>query len=185
LIGGDATTGVTTMHMAEGLDTGDIILQRETAIGADETSGELFERLSALGADLLSETIPLLINGTAPRAPQDDSLATWAPPLTKDMAKVDFTQPAPVVAALIRGLNPSPIAWTKYGGKRLSLRRAVAVEGFSGKPGEVLSAAPLLVACGTGAIDLTEVQPEGKKPMPGPDFARGRRLEPGEMFTGD
>jgi methionyl-tRNA formyltransferase len=185
VINGDAVTGVTTMHMAEGLDTGDIILQRELAVGADETSGELFGRLSALGADVLSETIPLLLAGTAPRVPQEDSRATWAPPLTKDMAKVDFSRPAASVASLIRGLNPSPVAFTKYGGKRLSLRRAVAVEGFSGTPGEVLSTAPLIVACGDRAVELTEVQPEGKKPMPGADFARGRRLAIGEMFTGD
>ena len=184
VINGDTVTGVTTMHMAEGLDTGDMILSRETAISPEETAGELFGRLSALGAALLAETIPLLAAGTAPRTPQDDALATWAPPIEKAMAKIDFARPAVELHNLVRGLNPSPTAQTVCGGKILKLRRVRPVEG-TGAPGVILDAKRLVVACGEGALELLEVAPEGKKAMSGGEFSRGKRLLDGQLLTGD
>lgn len=183
VINGEATTGVTTMHMAEGLDTGDIILQRETAVGPEETAGELFERLAALGADCLSETLPLLLEGRAPRKQQDDTLATWAPPIGKELAALDFTKPAAALCHLVRGLNPSPVAKAWLDGRLIKVLLARPAADFAGKPGEVLNAARLIVGCGDGAVELLTVQPEGKKPMTGAEFARGRRLVGGEMFT--
>ena len=106
VLNGDQTAGVTTMYMAEGLDTGDMILKRETPLGPDETSGELYERLAGLGAQALSETVRLIGEGCAPRVPQDGALATHAPMLTKELARIDWTKPAAEVHNLIRGMNP-------------------------------------------------------------------------------
>lgn len=181
VIGGEKVTGVTTMHMAEGLDTGDIILQRETPIGPEETAGDLFERLSALGADCLSETVPLLLSGTAPRTPQDEALATWAPPIDKAMARLNFQQSPETLCNLVRGLNPSPVAKTSLDGKLVKVLKACPVPG-EGAPGTVLDPGRLVVACGKGAVELITVQPEGKRPMSGADFARGKRLAGGERF---
>lgn len=184
VIRGMETTGVTSMHMAEGLDTGDMILQKATPIGPRETAGELFTRLSALGAECLGETIPLLLAGNAPRIPQDDALATWAPPITKEMALLDFRKPGAELVNLVRGLNPSPGARCYFEGKLLRVLEAAAAPEFTGKPGETLDADRMIVGCGDGGLELVTVQPEGKKPMSGAEFARGRRLVGGEMVTG-
>lgn len=181
VIRGLEKTGVTIMHMAEGLDTGDIIRTKETPVGAEETAGELFERLSALGAECLSETLPLLEAGTAPRTPQDDALASWAPPIGKAMARLDFSGKAREICNLVRGLNPSPMARAMLDGKLIRIHKARVAEG-SGEPGCVIDPARLVVACGDGAVELAAVQLEGKKPMPGTEFARGKRLQGGERF---
>ncbi|MDL2233568.1 methionyl-tRNA formyltransferase [Ruminococcaceae bacterium OttesenSCG-928-L11] len=183
IINGDAVTGVTTMFMAEGLDTGDAILRRETPIGAEETAGELFERLSAMGADCLSETLPLLESGNCPRTPQDDSLATYAPMIGKDMAFLDFSRPAEELCCLIRGLNPSPVAKTCFEGKLIRVLKARPVPDFSGAPGEILDNKRFIVACGDGAIEFTSVQPEGKKCMDASAFICGRRDCKGTFCT--
>lgn len=185
IINGDEKTGVTTMFMAGGLDTGDIILREETPVGAEETAGELFERLSAMGAALLSKTVPLLMNGTAPREKQDDSKATYAPMLDKSAAKLDFTKTPRELCDLIRGLNPAPMAFTKFDGRVVKVLKARPAEGCCGKPGEVLDPKRLVVACKGGAVTLLSVQPEGKKTMTGEAFACGKRLLGGEMFTAD
>jgi len=174
IINGDRRTGVTTMHMAEGMDTGDIILQRETDIGESETAGELFARLSQMGAETLSETLGLLEAGGAPRIAQDDSLVTFAPLIGKDMAYLDFTKEPNDLCNLVRGLNPSPMAKMPMGGKLLRVLRARTAEG-SGNPGQILDPGRFVVACGSGAVELLTVQPEGKKPMDGGAFIRGLR----------
>lgn len=181
VIRGLKTTGVTTMYMAEGLDTGDIIRVKETPIGEGETAGELFDRLSELGAACLSETIPLLETGTAPRTPQDDALATWAPPIEKAMARIDFSADARDIVNLVRGLNPAPMAKAMLDGKLVRIHQAKAMQG-KGEPGCVIDPAKLIVACGSGAVKLITVQPEGKKPMSGEEFSRGKRLQGGERF---
>lgn len=183
VIEGFKWTGVTTMLMDEGLDTGDILLQRKCEIGPQETAGELFERLSRLGAELLSETVPLLLSGKAERIPQDHDAATFAPPIQKAQALLDFTRPATVLANLIRGLNPSPMAKARLGGKLVKILAARPVAGFSGAPGEVIDPQRLIVGCGSDALELVQVQPEGKKIMSGEEFSRGRRLTGGEVFT--
>lgn len=183
IINGDKETGVTSMYMAEGMDTGDIILQEKTAIQEQETSGELFERLSTLGAEVLSKTVKKLVDGTATRTPQDPKQVTLAPMITKEMGALDFTKEPLELVNLIRGLNPNPKAFTGFEGERLVVLEATVAQGFSGNPGEVLEPKDLVVGCGSGAIQLVTVQPQGRRAMSGMDFANGRRLEGGEILT--
>ena len=175
IIGGDTTTGVTTMYMAEGMDTGDMILRRETPIGEKETAGELFERLAAMGAELLAETLRLIEQGTAPRTPQNEELATHAPMITKQTAALDFTAEPKTLCNLVRGLNPSPCGIAKLNGKQLKIHEAVPVQGFLGEPGAVLHTKRFIVGCGNGAVELLRVQPEGKRVMEGSAFLCGLR----------
>lgn len=176
IINGDTLTGVTTMYMAEGMDTGDIILQRETPIGAEETAGELFERLSALGADCLAETMRLFESGDVPRTPQDGALATYAPMLDKALAEIDFSRSAHEIACLVRGTHPAPCARMHLDDKIVKVHRAAPAPGFSGAPGEILDARRFVVGCGENeAVELLTVQPEGKKTMDGAAFIRGYR----------
>lgn len=184
VINGDAVTGVTTMYMDEGMDTGDMILKSETAIGEDETAGELFDRLCGIGADCLEETLKLIGEGRAPRTPQDHGQATHAPMLEKKMGEIDFGKSAGELHNLIRGLSPWPGAYTKFGGKLLKIHGTKPVQ-QSGQPGEILDAERAVIACGSGAIELLVVQPEGKARMSGAEFLRGRRLSKGDsLITG-
>lgn len=185
VINGDKVTGVTTMFMAEGLDTGDTLLMAQTPIGAEETAGELFERLAMLGADLLAETVQQLADGTAQRKPQDDTLATHAPMLDKKLANLDFNKSPEELCNLIRGLNPSPMAFSRLDGKVVKILAARPDFLHHGAAGEILDAKRLIVGCNGGAIELLQVRPEGKKPMSGEEFARGKRLANGQMFTLD
>ena len=172
VLNGDRTAGVTTMYMAEGLDTGDMILTRETPLGLDETSGELYERLATLGADALSETVRLIGEGRAPRVLQDDALASHAPMLTKELARIDWTKPASEVHNLIRGMNPWPIAHTSLCGRPLKIYRSRLVSG-AGAPGALIGGSGFVVACGQGAVELLEIQEAGKKRMAAADYLRG------------
>jgi len=186
IIGGDEETGVTTMYMAEGMDTGDIILQRRTPIGPEETAGELFARLSALGAQCLAEILPLLAQGTAPRIPQDEAAATYAPMLDKQTGMIDFSKSAREICCLVRGVTPAPGARTLCGGKLLKVHRAAPAPGFAGEPGRVLDDKRLVVGCGDSeAVELLTVQPEGKKPMEGAAFLCGRGVKRGEKLTAE
>ena len=165
------------MYMGEGLDTGDMILKKETPIGEEETYGELHDRLAEIGAQALAETLDLIERGEAPREKQDDSLSSYAPMLDKEIARLDFSQPAQKLHNLIRGLSPWPVARTSYNGKLLKVHRARVVTGKSGTPGQVLDKKKLLVACGQDALELVEVQLEGGKRIGGEDFMRGRQAE--------
>lgn len=179
VINGDKVTGVTTMYMAEGMDTGDMILKLETEIGENETAGELFERLAVLGADSIEKTLALFDEGSVPRTPQNDAEATMAPMLKKEMGELDFTKSAAEIHNLVRGLCPWPVAFTFVDGKSMKVYRADKAEGFSGAPGELLDEKRFIVGCGDGAVELVTVQPEGKKQMSGGDFIRGKRLTKG------
>ncbi|GAB2044185.1 methionyl-tRNA formyltransferase [Agathobaculum sp. TL06] len=184
VIAGDEKAGVTTMQMAEGLDTGDMLLTYETPIGARETAGELFDRLAQAGAALLVETLERLDRITP--VPQDDSRSCYAHMLDKQMAVIDWTQSARTVDCLIRGLNPWPVALTTLAGARLKVYAAEPVSGH-GRPGEVLESDPkkgLTVACGEGALRLTEIQPVGGKRMGCADFLRGHAVEKGSFLGG-
>lgn len=183
VINGDPVAGVTTMFMAEGLDTGDIILQAETPVGPDETSGELFGRLAPLGAQCLSDTLALFAAGNVPRTPQVEDEATLAPMLDKSMGLLNFSWDAHTLHNLVRGLNPWPGAWVKFGDKTLKIHTTRPVEG-SGAPGSVIPGKAPIVACGRGALELVTVQPEGKSPMAGVDWARGARIAPGTVLHG-
>ena len=174
VIDGEPVTGVTTMYMGEGLDTGDMILKKETPIGENETYGELHDRLKEIGAEALVETIALIEQGKAPREKQDDSLSSYAPMLDKKIAKLDFNKPAQQLHNLIRGLSPWPVAHTTVGGKLLKVHRAVLSSG-KGEPGAVIDNKKFIVACKEGALELLEVQMEGGKRMKGEDFLRGRK----------
>jgi len=185
VIAGDKTTGVTTMQMAEGLDTGDILLSYETAIGARETAGELFDRLAEAGAHLLIETIDRL-DAIVPR-PQDDTQSCYAHMLDKQMAVIDWSKAAREIDCLIRGLNPWPVALTTLDGSRLKIYAADVWEEKrkAGRPGTVLAGDPktgLIVACGEGALRLEEVQLTGSKRMNASDFLRGHAVKTGTIL---
>lgn len=176
VIAGDKTAGVTTMQMAEGLDTGDMLLKYETEIGARETAGELFDRLAQAGAALLAETLVKLDEITP--VPQDDSQSCYAKMLDKQIAIIDWTKSAQEIDCLIRGLNPWPVALTTLAGERLKIFAAVPCAG-QGAPGEVLVSDPkrgLTVACGEGALALTDIQLVGGKRMAATDFLRGHAV---------
>ena len=182
VLSGDQQAGVTTMYLAEGMDTGDMILRRSTPVGPQETSGQLYERLAELGAQLLGETVELIAQGRAPRTPQQEEEATYAPMLTKELAAIDFMKPAAQVHNLVRGMNPWPVAHTLLEGQPLKVYAARWAKG-SGAPGQVLeSRGRLVVACGQGAVELLELQAQGKKRMAAADYLRGHPLAPGTVL---
>lgn len=180
VINGDKVTGVTTMFMAEGIDTGDMLLMEQTEIGSDETAGELQDRLSLIGADLLVKTLEEIENGTAKRIPQTATSSTeYASMLTKELSHIDWNQPADVIHNLVRGLSPWPVANTIYQNKLLKIHRTKIVEGYNGKIGQAIELNGLFVVCcgSNTAIELVEVQYEGGKRMSGKDFLRGHSME--------
>jgi len=179
VIHNEPTAGVTIMQMEEGLDTGAMLLQKSLAVGPRETAGELFDRIAALGAAALVETIDAL--DTITPVPQDESLATWAPPLKKSDGAIDWNQDAEAVCARIRGVTPWPGAYTTCRGKRLKIHRAQPLS-RCGEAGKALPADGLVIACKSGAVELLEVQPEGGRRMPAADFARGQRLADDVVF---
>lgn len=183
VIAGDEMAGVTTMQMAEGLDTGDMLLTYETKVGEKETAGELFDRLAQSGAELLTQTL-VKLDEITPR-PQDDAQSCYAHMLDKQMAVIDWNKSAHEIDCLIRGLNPWPIALTTLSGERLKVFAAEKANG-RGEPGTVLEADPkkgLTVACGEGALGLTEIQLVGGKRMKATDFLRGHAIEVGTKLN--
>lgn len=181
VLNGEKTGGVTTMFMAEGIDTGDMLLKAETPVGENETASELYERLSKTGAELLLDTVAALKAGTLRPQPQDDSLATHAPMLNKTMGALNFENPAEELHRLICGLSEWPCAFTEFDGKKLKVYHS-RLGSETGKPGEILSDKRFLIGCGSGSVELVEVQYEGSKRMPGDAFMRGRRLEKGDII---
>jgi len=181
VIRGLPETGVTTMFMDAGLDTGDVILAAREPIRPEDTAGALGERLAPLGAELLIRTLSLLAAGEAPRTPQDPARATLAPLLRREDGAVAWWRTAAEIRNLIHGCNPAPGAFAFRGGRPVKLWRAVAVAG-AGRPGEVLSTAPLVIAAGEGAVHLLEVQAENRGRTGGEEFARGSRVSPGEIW---
>ena len=178
VIRGETATGVTSMFMDAGMDTGDIIDTLTTPIGENETAGELFERLAPLGARLLSTTLAAIADGTVTRRPQNDAEATMAPMLEKAMGRLDLTRPAQELHNQVRGMNPWPGAFCTAGGKTLKIHETRVAAG-SGAPGTLLCADPVTVACGEGALQLVTVQPEGKPRMAAEAWLRGARLPQG------
>ena len=171
-------TGVTAMYLCREMDAGDIIDISKTPIGENETAGELLDRLAVLGADLLSKTLSRMEAGDISRTPQDASKATYAPMLDKEMCPIDFTKTAAQVHNHVRGLHPWPVATMELQGKRFKVHQTVIVEG-EGKPGEILGLTKtgLIIACGSGAVEIRSIQAEGGKRMNAPDYFRGHPLE--------
>ncbi|CAM4252647.1 methionyl-tRNA formyltransferase [Paenibacillus tarimensis] len=187
IINGETVTGVTIMYMAEGLDTGDMISRAEVPIGEDDTSGTMFEKLSKAGAELLLETLPSIVNGTVKAVPQDDAEATYAPNLTRDDERIDWTRSARELYNQVRGLVPMAGAFTYLNGDVLKVWDCRALDKQSAlAPGTVaeVSASSLLVQTGAGILELLQVQPAGKKAMPVSEWLKGTRLEPGIVLGG-
>ena len=183
---GERETGVTVMHMAEGLDTGDIISVEKFPILPEDDFEAIHDRSAEVGAKLLSETIEAIYNGTAERIQQDDSLASYAKKVEKEDCKIDFTLPAQRLDPIIRGVTPIPGAFAFHRGKMLKINKARPVKG-SGAPGEVIDASDkgegyFTVACGEGALKVTHIIPEGKGKMTAGDFIRGRKLALGDIL---
>lgn len=181
VLNGDKVTGITTMLMDVGLDTGDILQTAETEIGENETSGELFDRLAELGGELILKTLTALENGSLTPVKQDESLATHTSKIDKSLCPIDFSKSAFEVHNKVRGLNPWPVATTKISGKSVKVYSTRLCE-KSGKSGTVLSVKPLVVACAEKSVEIIELQPEGKKRMTAEAFLAGHRLEIGDII---
>ncbi len=182
VINGEKSTGVITMFMAEGMDTGDMLLKAETDIGPEETAGELFDRLKLIGAELLTDTLNQLEQGCLKGTPQDNSQATLAPMLKKEMSAIDWSKPARQIHDQIRGLNPWPCAAATIDGRRVKLL-ASQVVGGSNTPGTVHSIdGELLIACGQGMLKITELQAETGKRMSGKNYLLGHTIKDGALL---
>jgi methionyl-tRNA formyltransferase len=182
---GETVTGVTTMRIDAGLDTGDILMQRELAIAHDDTAETLAPKLAAIGAELMVETLRGLEQETLQPKPQDNAQATLAPILTKDDGRVDFHRSAPEILNRLRGFQPWPGAHTRFRKRGLQIHRAQIADGSHNlAPTELASDATRLFAgCGQGTtIELIELQPEGKRRMAARDFVNGYRPAPREML---
>ena len=184
---GESETGVTIMHMADGVDTGDIIDVERFPISETDDFEAIHDRSALVGSHLLSKTIVEIFEGRAKRIPQDDSLATHAAKIEKEDCKLDFTKSAKILDFQIRGITPIPGAFAYLNGKMLKINRARPISG-KGNPGQVISLnsqgeGEIVVACGEGALSITAVIPEGKGKMTAGDFIRGRKINLGDILT--
>ncbi len=181
IVDGESETGITTMLMDVGLDTGDMLVKLSLAIGANETAGQLHDRLALLGREAMEETLKRLCAGELVAEKQDDALSTYAPMMKKEDGLIDWSQPAAAIHNLVRGLDPWPGAYTHLAGDVLKIADTSVDETLSGAPGRVLSAAAdgVRVACGEGALVVGQLQLPGKKRLAAADFLRGRDLPVG------
>ena len=185
VIRGDRVTGVTTMRMDEGLDTGDMIMKEEVVIREDETGGSLFERLSEVGAKLCVKTMAAIEDGTAEYTPQDPSKATHTAKIQKELGSIDWSMDAAEIECLIRGLDPWPSAYTRLDGKTIKIWKAKVIpENMSQEPGRIVAVERdrILVQTGNGVLALLEVQLEGKKRMMVEAFLNGYPVSEGAFF---
>ncbi|HWR61360.1 MAG TPA: methionyl-tRNA formyltransferase, partial [Clostridia bacterium] len=188
IINGEHTTGVTTMYMDKGMDTGDMILKKETDILENETAGELHDRLMPLGAAVLEETMVLLELGRVPRTPQNESEATYAPIMTKSLGRIDWSRDVKAINNLIRGTYPWPGAFSTYEGRAFKIFKAEAIENVSGNKScgciSRVSKDSIIVSCGTGSLRITELQFENEKRMDVEAYLRGHEIAVG-VILGD
>lgn len=188
VINGEEKTGVTIMQMAKGMDTGDILLQKEVVLDEKETGGSLFDRLMETGAELIVEALPKIEAGELTPVVQKEELATYAGKITKDMGNIDFAKSAVTIERLIRGLNPWPSAFTHYKGKILKIWEAdvvsECVNAENPVPGTVIAMdkESFTLAAGEGALRIRSLQPEGKKRMSCAEFMRGYEVKVGEAL---
>jgi methionyl-tRNA formyltransferase len=177
---GDEETGVMSMRMAEGLDTGPVLMAERTRIGR-KTYGELHDELARLGADLMVRTLAALERATISEQAQPQAGVTYAKKILKEETRIDWTRPAREIDCLIRGLSPTPGAWTELKGERVKVLNCEPVEG-RGTPGTLLDDA-LTIACGSGALRLTRLQRPGKSAMDAGELLRGFALPRGTKFA--
>ncbi len=183
IMAGDRETGVMAMRMEAGLDTGPVCLTERVAIGAEETAGELHDRLAPLGAELMARALRAREAGTLACTPQPEAGVSYAKKIEKGETRIDWQQPAAEIHNQIRGLSPFPGAWfAMAGGERVKVLGAKRASG-AGKPGTVLGLDPFVIACGGDAVELVELQRAGKKPSDAPAFLRGSRLEAGTTLA--
>ena len=181
VINGEAETGVTVMRMDEGIDTGDMLSAKAIPIGIDDTAESMFDKLSALGAEMLAQALEQLPKGTLIPQKQEEAAATYAPMLDKSIAEIDWRQPAFAVHNLVRGLYSWPIAQTLLHGRRLKIYRTSPCD-QNGEAGHVIAVDPLTVACGEGSVIIHELQLEGKKRMDAKQFLIGHALDTDDML---
>ncbi|PWU12753.1 MAG: methionyl-tRNA formyltransferase [Terriglobia bacterium] len=181
IVNGESRTGVTTMRIDAGLDTGDMLLKAETDIGAEENAIELGARLAALGAGLLVQTLEGIERGSIAPERQDGAAATYAPLLKKEDGLIDWKQPAQAIHNRVRGLQPWPGAYTTVRGSSLHIWKSRVHEGTA-TPGHFVGLKPPAIGCGAGILELVEVQLEGRKRMPAGDFVNGQRLTIKDML---
>ena len=183
IIKSDPVTGVTTMFTDKGMDTGDILLTRETPIGPAENAGELTDRLAVMGAQLLIETIRALEAGTLARTPQDHAAATYEPKMDKELGRIDWSKSAQELDWLVRGTTPWPGAFTTLGEQTIKVFELDILDGpASGAPGEIVAADAkrgLVVSCGDHDVALAQIQMPGAKRMNAKDYLRGHTMETG------
>ena len=186
ILAGDRATGITVMHMAEGLDTGDILVAKSIPIRRRETGGSLHDRLAEIGPETLSMALGLILERTAPRTPQDESLATYAPKLDRESGKIDWSRDCWYLDRLVRAMNPWPGAftWVQHpdgAARKLKVYNALPMHRISGRIGVVERVGPrgIVVGCGAGGLLLKEVQIEGKRRLSAAEFVRGFSLPPG------
>lgn len=184
IMAGARETGVTTFFLRSKVDTGAIIMKRSMAIGPNETTGEVHDRMMMMGADVVVETTRMILDGKAEGQPQDDSLATPAPKIFREDCQIDWSRPAEEVHNLIRGVSPVPGAYSTLEGRQVKFYQSRLSDGAA-SAGTIVSVSPdLVVACGQGAVELIELQAEGKQRLLAADFVRGMRLEVGQQFGG-
>lgn len=186
ILNGEDETGVTIMVMAEGMDTGDILAQRATPIRIDENAAQLFDRLAQMGAELLVETVAGIEAGTVKAVPQDESGASHAPMLSRELSPMDWNRTARQLHDQVRGLYPWPAATAVVDGVRCKILRTVLAEDAGGQaPGTVIQADKkgLRVACGSGTLEILELQPDGKKAMAASAFLMGHPIRTGTVLT--
>ena len=184
VLNGEKETGVTTMLMAEGLDTGDMLMKKSTEIGENETASELHDRLSVIGAELLIETIGAIKSGNVTPVKQNDDESSYSPMLTKDMCPIDFNKTAREIHNQIRGLSDWPCATAIMGEKRIKIYKSHIVENVKGTVGEIVDADKFIVCCGdNNGIAVDEIQAEGGKRMKTADYLRGNKIEKGTKLS--
>ena len=181
ILEGETETGVTTMYMDVGLDTGDMLVKRNVTIGENETAGELYDRLALVGREAMEETLKRLCAGELVAEKQDDALSCYAPMMKKEDGLIDWNQSAGTVHNLVRGLDPWPGAYTHLDGEILKIAGTAVTDGLSGEPGTVLRAGTdgVCIACGEGALLIGQLQLPGKKRLAAEIFLRGRELPVG------
>ena len=184
VLNGEKISGVTAMQMDVGLDTGDMLLTKTVEIGENETAGELHDKLSVLGAQVMSETIELILKDSLKPVKQNDAESNYAPMLTKELCPIDWNEEAIKVHNKVRGLSPWPVATALFNDKTIKIHKAVIADGYSGQPGEVISSdKKLIVGCGNStAIEIQVLQLEGKKAMCASDFLRGNPIPKGTIL---